>query len=341
MSAFRLLASSPSVSLSATITAIGNNLSRPTSGTEALACTASGGVGSVTYAWTVTDPSGASVTPADATAASTTIAYTPSQLPGQWTAVMVVTDAAGRTARAVEVWTTGGMPTASSAYAIMGYVTGGALVWKEQVEIGSEWVDVAGSSGSFAVGTNGGVTFSGTTMTIPSGIATNTATQSCADERYMELSSASAALQALIATGATCSIQVSEGGMEMTANARWGVAVVSTAGGAFDASSENRVSTRIGWNGSAWQLAVQANTAAFASVGTAATMGTRSASFSCGQSAGYWYWDAGTVGGALTTGTALPDRVYITASATTSTPAADTDVTNPRVRVIFRPVGTV
>lgn len=317
--------------LSVSITAIGNNASRPTSGTEALACSASGAVGSVTYAWTVTDPSGASVTPADATAASTTIAYTSSQQPGQWTAIVTVTDAAGRTARAAELWTTGGMPTATSLRGIYGYLSGGVLYGQEQVLIGSDWVDI-GSPVAFTTETNGGVTLSGTTYTIPSGLAASTATQSCPDERYIAFSSFSATLQGLVAAGNVWRLEIGETSIEAVEYARWGVAVTSAAG-SFDSGTENGYSVRIGYEGGVYRLQGAAGTAGLANLTTSATLGKRVLTSQIGEAnTGGLRWAIASYGNAVNATANVPTRIYVTASAQTSSTAATAAVVAPWFR---------
>lgn len=317
--------------LSVSITAIGNNVNRPTSGTEALACSASGAVGSVTYAWTVTDPSGASVTPADATAASTTIAYTSSQQPGQWTAIVTVTDAAGRTARAAELWTTGGMPTATSLRGIYGYLSGGVLYGQEQVLIGSDWVDI-GSPVAFTTETNGGVTLSGTTYTIPSGLAASTATQSCPDERYIAFSSFSATLQGLVAAGNVWRLEVGETSIEAVEYARWGVAVTSAAG-SFDSGTENGYSVRIGYEGGVYRLQGAAGTAGLANLTTSATLGKRVLTSQIGEAnTGGLRWAIASYGNAVNATANVPTRIYVTASAQTLLTTATAAVVAPWFR---------
>ena len=67
-----------------------------------LGVTAGGGDGSYSYAWTLTDPLGVdrSVLLSSSTVAAPT--FTPTLLGGEWTAVCVVTDGQGETARAVQ-----------------------------------------------------------------------------------------------------------------------------------------------------------------------------------------------------------------------------------------------
>lgn len=323
--------------LSVSITAIGNNASLPTSGTEALACSASGAVGSVTYAWTVTDPSGASVTPADATAASTTIAYTSSQQPGQWTAIVTVTDAAGRTARAAELWTTGGLPTSTTPRSILIYVSGGAPLWKEQVLIGSHWVDVAGSSGSLTTETDGGVTFSGTTMTIPDALAASSTGQGCPDERYVAFSSASAALQALIATGAQLKLTFDQTSIANNDFARWGGAITSAAG-SFDTAGENIIGARFGWETSAYRMQIAAASGGYNNATTSASLGPVQFGSQVGTAnTGRVYWAAATYGSNLSGGTTTPTRLYLLGSAQTSPTSGTTAIVNPTIRAAFYP----
>lgn len=67
-----------------------------------LGVTAGGGDGSYSYAWTLTDPRGVdrSVLLSSSTAAAPT--FTPTDIGGEWTAVCVVTDGQGETARAIQ-----------------------------------------------------------------------------------------------------------------------------------------------------------------------------------------------------------------------------------------------
>jgi hypothetical protein len=67
-----------------------------------LGVTAGGGSGSYSYAWTLTDPRGVdrSVLLSSSTVAAPT--FTPTDIGGAWTAVCVVTDGQGETARAVQ-----------------------------------------------------------------------------------------------------------------------------------------------------------------------------------------------------------------------------------------------
>lgn len=91
--------------LSVSIAAISNQ----TAATGTINCdsTASGAVGSVTYAWTGTKPDGTAASFADAAATDTTITLSASDRWGTYTVAVTATDAAGRTARATTTFRVG------------------------------------------------------------------------------------------------------------------------------------------------------------------------------------------------------------------------------------------
>ena len=321
--------------LSVSITAIGNSATLPTSGTEALACTPSGAIGSVTYAWTVTDPSGASVTPADATAQSTTVAYTATQQPGLWIAVIVVTDAAGRTARAVESWTTGGLPTANTPRAIRTYMSAGVLYAQEQYLVGAYWVDT-GSAVAFTTETSG-ATLSGTTYTIPAAVIVNTTPHSSSDERYVAFTSFSSAFQALVAAGAQWRLSCNVDAVEANEYARIGFAVTSAAG-SFDTAAENLLHARLGYESAVYRLQIAAGSGSFNNATTSASLGPlQFGAQVAANNTGEVYWAAPGYATSFSPGTTTPTRFYITGGAQTASVVSDTDFTNPTARLAFYP----
>jgi len=324
--------------LSVSIAAISDSASLPTSGTQALDSTVSNALGTVTYAWSGEDPSGAAISFSDATAADPTITYTATQLPGTWSATVTATDSArAQTASATVRWTTGGIPTATTPRSVLIYVSGGAPFWKEQVLIGSHWVDVAGSSGSLTVETDGGVTFSGTTMTIPDALAATSTGQGCPDERYVAFSSASSALQAQIATGAQLKLTFDQTSIANNNYARWGGAITSAAG-SFDAAGENIVGARFGWETSAYRMQIAAASGGYNNATTSANLGPVQFGSQVGTAnTGRVYWAAATYGSNFSGGTTTPTRLYLLGSAQTSPTVGTTAIVNPTIRAAFYP----
>lgn len=325
--------------LSVSIAAISDSASLPTSGTQALDSTVSNAIGSVTYAWSGEDPAGNAVSFSDATAADPTITYTSTQLPGLWSVTVVVTDSArSESVSATVRWTTGGLLTATTPRAIYMAVTGGVLLWKEQILVGSHWVDV-GTYAALTTETDGGVTFSGTGLTLPSGLAVNTAAQSNGDERYVAISSASSALQALVAAGARWELDFGAATIENVDYARWGLAVTSAAG-SFDTAGENLVSARLGWDVTAGVYRLQlASTASYNNADTSASLGTMRLSAQIGTTnTGSIYWPAGAYDSSFSPGTTTPTRIYWIAGAQTSPSAATVAVGAPWARFAVYPV---
>ncbi len=211
-------------------------------------------------------------------------------------------------------------------------VSGGALVAYEQAYTGGGWVNVSAAL-SPTVETDGGVTFSGTTLTIPSGIAATSATQSQADERYWAVSSLSAGLQALVAANSVIRVEVGEDAIDLSVtNARWGVSVTS-ATGSFDAAAENLASFRTGGNGTQYAYGYAAGANAFSTLITSASDFDRLASWVIGYAAGTAV--IGTSSSTTAQGTAVPTRIYVTASASGSATAASCAVTRPWARISF------
>lgn len=91
--------------LSVSIAAISNQLTA--TGTINCDSTASGAVGSVTYAWTGTKPDGTAASFSDATAADPTITLSASDRAGVYSVTVTATDAAGRTATATTTFRVG------------------------------------------------------------------------------------------------------------------------------------------------------------------------------------------------------------------------------------------
>lgn len=325
--------------LSVSIAAVSDSTPLPSSGTVALDSTVSNSLGSVTYAWSGEDPSGTAISFSDATAADPTITYTATQLPGTWSATVTVTDSArAQTASATARWTTGGLPTSTTPRAVLVYVSGDALLWKEQVLFGSHWVDVAGSSGSLTAEVDGGVTFSGTTLTIPSGLATSTAPATDPDSRYVAISSLSATFQAMWVTGAQWIVSMTATSIEQTTNARWGWALAFPTG-SFDAGAENAVAVRMGWNGSAYAFNLAGATSSYGTTSSAATVGTPKISAAIATAtSGSWYWAAASDKGTFSPTNTAPTHLYLQCSSTGTAAAATTAVVAPQVRLAVFPV---
>lgn len=212
----------------------------------------------------------------------------------------------------------------------------GVAGWIEYVLIGGTWTAVS-SHTALTTETDGGVTFSGTTMTLPLGIAASTTSHGCADERYMAFSSASAELQAMIAQGARWKMEVNVDTVENVDYGRVGFALTSAAG-SFDAAGENLASTRIGWDSTVYRLHGAFTTGGFNSLTTSATLGPTYLGGQIGTAnTGAIWWPVASYDSNFSTGTGLPTRLYLTGSAITSATAATIAVGNPRCRVTFYP----
>lgn len=326
--------------LAVSIAAVSDSASRPTSGTQALDSTVTGGLGTLSYAWTGKDPGGGNISFSDAAAADPTVTYAATQLPGLWTATVVVTDSArAQTASATVRWTTGGMPTATTPRAIYVAVVAGVPSWKEQVLIGSEWVDV-GAYAALTTETDGGVTFSGTTMTLPSGLAATTTPHASGDERYVAFTSCTAALQALVAAGGRWQLDVNADTVENVDYGRIGWSV-SSAAGSFDAAGENLLHARLGWDvtAGAYRLQIAASSGSFNNADTSASLGVlRFGAQIATANTGGVYAPAWSYNSSFTPGTDVPTRLYVTGSAQTSATAATIAVGNPTARLAFFPV---
>lgn len=215
-------------------------------------------------------------------------------------------------------------------------VRGGTLGWIEQYLRAGTWADLPSSTfTALSVDTDGGVTFAGTTATLPTAWTTQTACASQQDERYVLVSSWSATMQALIATGRRLSLQASETSMETTADSRWGCALAVTGGTALDATSECIVGTRMGYTGTVWSVATSYANFSYTAPYTGATMGQRELTlFGAGGTTIFRALVAGAY--SSTTGspkTSLPDRVYWTAGAG-GTVSGTTDVVAPVCRLV-------
>lgn len=212
-------------------------------------------------------------------------------------------------------------------------VAGGALVAYEQAYTGSGWVNVSAAV-SPTVEADGGVTFSGSTLTIPTGIAATSTTHSLADRRYWAVSSFSAAMQALIVSDSAMMLEVGEDAIDLTAtNARWGFAITSAAG-SFDSAAENLVSHRVGGNGTQYAYGYAAASNNFSTLISSASYFPRLGSWMVGYGSGTF--KISTSSSSIGIGTAVPTRFYVTGSATGSATVANCAVTRPWVRVSFR-----
>ena len=306
-------------------------------GTINCVATPSGGSGTYTYAWSGEKPDGASASFADATAASTTITLSAATVPGNYAIRVVCTDSeTGLVASAVAYFRVGGDIT-EGVRAVELRVVGGALVGQEQALVGDVWMDI-GSSVAATVETDGGVTFSGTTATLPTGIASSTAPNSAADKRHVAFTSFSATFQALLATGAMWTLVLSETGMDTTLNARWGGALTSAAG-SFDAATENNSAVRTGHNGVNWSHDAANGNTSWAERSSGASLGRRFVRGAIGWSGCAQHfahgstWTNAVPGGS---NTSTPTRLYWLGGAKTAATLADTVVTDPRIRIEFR-----
>lgn len=305
-------------------------------GTITCDSTVSNALGSVTYAWSGEKPDGTAITFSDATAADPTITLSASDIPGNYTVRVVVTDAARvQTASSVTYCRVCDVTT-NAARCIYATVTGGAWSWKEQVLIGGVWVDISAYA-TMTTETDGTLGLSGTTLTIPIGIGTSTAPTGCPDERYVAFSSASATFQALIATGAQWIVTSGETSMQSTLNARWGWGLY-TGSGNYDGTTKNIIGVRMGHNGTAYALDSAPTNTSYTEVATAAAVGVRkhSAAMETATS-GSWRWDAASDKGAFSPGTGVMSRLYVTACAKTAVTLATTDVVAPWVRLTIMP----
>lgn len=217
-------------------------------------------------------------------------------------------------------------------------VEGGVLGWKEQVLVGSTWTDVSAHV-ALSVDVDGGVTFSGTTYTIPLILAATTTPNLADDKRYVAFTSCSAELQAMVASGNYWSVELGYGSMDAVINARIGVAVVRTAGTAFDATSENDSAARIGWTGATYQMTLTGGTAAWGNAVNSALAVRISRWIGAGSlnmtvvRTGASAWTAQSIGNGLAT---VPDRLYVLACAAGVT-VGPCNVSAPVVRLVFYP----
>lgn len=320
--------------LSVSIAAISDQSGQ--TGTISCDSTVSNAIGALTYAWSGEKPDGTAVTFSSSSAADPTITLSDDDVPGNYTVSVTVTDAARRESVSASRSFRVGDVTDSAPRAILVCVEGGVLGWREQQRIGGLWRDL-GAHAALTTETDGGVTFAGANLTIPSGLAVSTQPSADPDARYVAISSTSAAFQALWAKGAVWIMTVEETAMETTANARWGVALAFPTGD-FDAGAENNIAIRLGHNGAAFSLDRAATNASYTSVATAATVGQRRlAAAVATATSGSHHWPVASDVGSFTPSATAPTRLYVQASAVSSPTAATTLVTAPRVRLAVYP----
>lgn len=222
-------------------------------------------------------------------------------------------------------------------------VVDGVLGWKEQVLVGNTWQDVS-SFAAVSVDQNGGVTFSGTTYTIPVILAATTTPWTADDKRYVAFSSCSAELQAMVAAGSIYTMSLAYDSIENIANARIGLVMARTSGTSMDASSEVDVAGRVGWTGTAYQPQNSSGSGSWTSSpsSNAASLLLKLYRFIGAAGGSGWMlhktaagaWGVATPAGGL--GGASPDRIYIIASAQTAGAIATCAIGNPRLRLVFQ-----
>lgn len=192
-------------------------------------------------------------------------------------------------------------------------VAGGVLGWSEEVWTAGGWAAVT-SRTALSTQTDGGVTFSGATMTLPSGWTSQTTPHLQQDLRYVALSSTSATFQALLASSAALVLDATEASQGATQHSRWGCALVASGGTAWDASSETIIAHRHGYTGTQYTSGIAYGTGTLAGLGgTAAAGSTRRGIILQGVARGMFRFAASDSAG--TPSTSTPDRLYITGSA--------------------------
>ncbi len=206
--------------------------------------------------------------------------------------------------------------------------SGSSIVAYEQALSGSTWVTISTLTYTEET-TTCPLSVAGGVITLPSGAAATSATQSQCYEGYVLLSDASATFDALLVTGASWHLEMDSSAIEAITNARLGCLLARTAGTALDTAAENFVATRVGYASgvnNSWGLA-----------GTGATYGTIAsvsgtppltvlgsltvASSPVLLNSGADYANS------VSTLTTLPDRLYLTGGATSSATVADADYT--------------
>lgn len=191
-------------------------------------------------------------------------------------------------------------------------VSGGTLGWSEELWTSAGWVAVTGRT-ALTTQTDGGITFSGTTMTLPSGWTTQTTPHLQHDLRYLALSSTSSTFQALLATAAVLALDATETSMGTTSNSRWGCALAATGGTDWNASSETIIAHRHGYTGATYTSGYAFATGTLSGLGSGSAGTTRRGVVCQGVARGFFRYSASDAAG--TPPTSAPDRLYVTGSA--------------------------
>ena len=315
--------------LSVSIAAISDQTA--VTGTISCDSTVSNAIGAVTYAWSGEGPDGVAPSFSDATAPDPTITLSATTVPGNYTVRVTVMDAArAETVSAVTYFRVGGDVT-EGVRAIEFRVVGGALVAQEVALVGDVWVKI-GAAVTPTVETDGGLTYSDTTMTIPAGIgARSTGAHTCTHEAYVAFTSFSATFQAMLADSYVYTVKTEETSMETTANARWGVAI-TTAAGSFDAGTENLQAVLTGHNGTNWSNDTAFANNSWTERSTGASLGRRLMTSQIGNSTVlYCMFHGGAAAATTNAGGAVsaPTRLYLIACSKTTPTITKADVVDP------------
>lgn len=208
-------------------------------------------------------------------------------------------------------------------------------MWAPQAWTGSAWVDVGTTTALTVETSNASITFSGTTLTLASGL-TDGGTQP-----HLAQSKAYVALSDLpfwsATAGAVYRVEMSQTSMGSGSNyARWGWAL-ATPSGSYDASTETHTSHRYGYTGPTWTCRYAVGTGTYTVGYNNATIPSiLSVWFTPGATLGasYMYSSATSNAINLTPPATAPTRLYFIAMASGGTLTANVDVSDPRIRII-------
>lgn len=214
----------------------------------------------------------------------------------------------------------------------------GAWVWASQAWNGSAWVDISASTALTVETTNASITFSGTTLTLASGLTDG------GSSPHLAQSKAYVALADLpiwsSTTGAVYRVEMSQTSMGSgSAYARWGWALATPTGN-YDANTETHTAMRGGYDGPTWIWRYAVGTGTFGSGYSNATIpsivqlwftpGLATTSY-------YIYSSATSSSSNISPPTAVPTRLYAIAMAGGGTLTSNVDVVNPKIRIIRLP----
>ena len=214
----------------------------------------------------------------------------------------------------------------------------GVWVWVSQAWNGSAWVDVSASTALTVETSNASITFSGTTLTLASGLTDGGSSPHLAQSKaYVPLANLPIWSST---TGAIYRVESSQTSMGTGSQyARWGWAL-ATPTGSYDANTETHTAMRGGYDGPTWIFRYAVGTGTFASGYSNATIpSVAQLWFTPGLAVTgfYYYSSASSTGGALTAPTAVPTRLYAIAMAGGGTLTSNVDVVNPKIRIIRLP----